>query len=72
MTQVSNDGIITTNSIVWDDKVLLAEPEKGTCFGCYFRKHGGCHRPTELKAYMCVGSLRSDFRSIIWVEKQDG
>ena len=69
MTQVSNDGIITTNSIVWGDKVLLAEPEKGACFGCYFRKHGGCHRPTELKAYMCVGSLRSDFRSIIWVEK---
>lgn len=71
MTQVSNNGIITTNSIVWDDRVLIAEPARFVCADCFFRKHGGCHRPAELKAYMCVGSLRSDFRSIIWVEKTD-
>lgn len=70
MTQVSNDGIITTNSIVLDDKVLIAEPAQFVCGGCYFRKNGGCHRPTELNAYMCVGSLRSDYRSIIWKENK--
>ena len=70
MTPVSNDGIITTNSIVWDDKVLIAEPAQFVCGGCYFRKHGGCLRPTELNAYMCVGSLRSDLRSILWKEKK--
>lgn len=69
MTEVSNNGIITTNSIVWDDRVLIAEPARFVCGGCYFRRHGGCHRPKELNAYMCVDSLRSDYRSIIWVEK---
>ena len=70
MTQVSNNGIITTNSIVWDDKVLVAEPAYAVCQGCHFRKSGECTRPIELYAYMCVSSLRSDFRSIIWKEKK--
>lgn len=60
-------GIITTNNIVWDDKVLLAKPpEGGRCGGCYFRKEGYCHRPAALTAYVCVPTLRADRKDIIW------
>lgn len=69
MTQVSNDLAITTNSLVLDDKVMVADPSNGDCIGCYFRKNGECHKPTEWKAWVCVSSVRSDFRDIIWKEK---
>ena len=61
---------ITTNSIVFDGKVLVAAPDTGPCFGCHFRKDGKCQMPEELKAYSCLSTLRSDYRNIIWKESK--
>ena len=61
---------ITTDSIVYDGKVLVAMPDPGPCFGCHFRKDGKCQQPTELKAYSCLSTLRSDYRNIIWKESK--
>lgn len=71
MSEVQNK-FITADVLYWQGKVYKAQPEPtvgNRCTGCAFRTGGACGKPLELRDYICIGTIRSDLRGIIWVEE---